>query len=134
MRGKVWRTGIAVLGVLAALVWSALFLANPRVSLELLVLFAPVVTPIWLITMLTRAGGNRRVRPSAPPARAKAVAGDARAAVLARDGGRCGGCGRAAAAHVVARRPARRGDAETLERFVSLCRDCAAVTPLAGGQ
>lgn len=130
MTGKVLRSAVAMLGVAAAFIWGGLFLANPRVSLELLVLLAPIVVPVWLITMLTRSGSDRSQsardkQGDLPPTTAL------RDAVLDRDGGICANCGGPDAARIAARRPARTGEPDPLSRYVSLCADCATVTPLA---
>lgn len=119
------RTLLALVGVAALLGCSVLMVLSPRVALELLLLTSPVYVAVWLVVMLTAGNLTRRraiERGSVP-------APETWSAVLARDGGRCTVCGGAGSA-VIARRPARRGEADRLARFATLCAACAATSAL----
>lgn len=117
------RVLLTLLGALATLAWSALFLRAPGAALELLLFTSPIVVAAWLILMLTaprREPTRARPVPVMPP--------DLQERVLRRDGGRCRLCGEPAA-RVVARGPARAG-ADPLARFIAICEGCARTAPL----
>jgi len=121
------RMALTLLGVIAALVWAAVFVEAPGAALEVLLLLSPVVVTIWLILMLTAPRRSRRAvaqhgQDGPPPPDAGTV--------LRRDRGVCSVCGTTGARTVVARRPARRDDADPLARFASLCDACASTTAL----
>ncbi|MFN8556570.1 MAG: hypothetical protein U0531_04190 [Dehalococcoidia bacterium] len=120
------RSVFALLGVGAALLWAVTLTISPRAALELLVLASPLIVTVWLIVMFT--GWNRRRARAHAPAAAAPADSATRAAVLARDGGRCAHCG-ANAAHVAARGPARVGG-DPLHRYITLCAACARASVL----
>ena len=129
--GRVVRSGLTLLGLVAALGWSVLFVRAPGVAMEQLVLWSPVVVTLWLIVMLSASNRRMTVRRNTPAVSAVPPPADVRDAVLARDRGRCSLCGASGARSVAARRPARRGDPDPLDRYVSLCDGCVAAGVLA---
>lgn len=117
------RSLLTLLGAVAALAWSVLFLQAPGAALELLLFTSPVVVAVWLILMLTAPRRERpraRLAPALPP--------DLHERVLQREGGRCRLCGEPAT-RVVARGPARAGT-DPLARFIAICDGCARTAPL----
>ncbi len=129
--GSLIRTMVALAGMAAALGWSALFVRAPGVAMEQLVLTSPIVVTVWLIVMLSASTRPRRmVRSDGAPAIAAAAPAAIQDAVRTRDGRRCVLCGGADANTVAARRPGRRADADPLDRYVTLCRTCAAAGAL----
>ena len=129
--GRVVRSGLTLLGLVAALGWSVLFVRAPGLAMEQLVLWSPVVVTLWLIVMLSASNRRATARRNTTGASAVPPPVDVRDAVLARDGGRCSLCGAPGAHSVAARRPVRRGDSDPLDRYVSLCDGCAAAGVLA---
>ena len=128
--GRIARSGLTLLGLVAALGWSVLFVRAPGLAMEQLVLWSPVVVAGWLIVMLsgrTRTGAAKR---KSSATSATSLPAGIREAVLARDGGACSLCGAAGAGAVAARRPARRGDADPLDRYFAFCDDCVAAGAL----
>jgi hypothetical protein len=124
------RTLLTLLGALAAVAWSPLFLRAPGAALELLLFTSPVVVAVWLILMLTAPRRDRpRARPIPPPRLTEEPPPDLQERVLRRDGGRCRLCGDGPAAWVVVHRPPRAG-ADPLDRFIAICEDCGRTAPL----
>jgi hypothetical protein len=124
------RTLLTLLGALAALAWSALFLRAPGAALELLLFTSPIVVAVWLILMLTAPRRDRpRARPLPPPRLAGEPPPDLYERVLRRDEGRCRLCGGEPATRVVVHRPPRAG-ADPVDRFIAICEGCARTAPL----